>query len=286
MSAERSIPCDDLQPWLAARALGEADDDPAFRAHLDDCTRCQADLAEYRGVAGLLPYGAPEAAPAPDLRERIVAAVAREAGAALPANPRTLPGGTAEPQLARRSGFSLSSWFALAFAALAIALLAWNVSLRAEVNNQAAEVAYHRRSWQTVIALLNDSSVRWYALAGGQASAHAWATPQGQDICFVAQALPAIADGQVLQVWVSHAGQTASLGSFEPRNGNAWVLFKSDAPFASYDQVFVTVEPNGGSAAPSGPPILSGSLATAEQPSLAERQQLLRRLADGGQRSG
>lgn len=282
MPAERSIQCDDMQPWLAAHAMGEGDKDAAPRAHLASCARCQRDLAEYRLVAGLLPYGAPDAAPAPELRDHVVAAVAREAGEEAPA-PVATP---RRPELAQprpaRQRFSLSSWAALAFAGLAMILLAWNVSLRAEVGEQATEIAYHRQSWQTVIALLNDSSVRWYALAGDRSSAHAWATPEGQDVCFVAQELPDVATNQVLQVWVVAGGRQTSIGTFDSRNSNAWVLFRTDQPLASYDQIFVTVEPSGGSQQPSGPRVLSGSLAMAAAPSLAERQDLLRLLAQRG----
>src|SRR6266540_2696588 len=74
------LQCDDIQPWLAANALGEADDDPAARAHLMDCPKCQGDLREYRSVAGLLPYGVAEAIPPAKVRERLIAAVGAAAG--------------------------------------------------------------------------------------------------------------------------------------------------------------------------------------------------------------
>jgi anti-sigma-K factor RskA len=283
MPAERSIQCDDMQPWLAAYAMGEADDDPAPRAHLAACPRCQGDLAEYRLVAEVLPYSATDAVPVPELRDRVVAAVARQAGEDVP-TPASASGTSerAPARAAPRQRFSFSSWAALVFAGLAVALLAWNLSLRAEINDQSEEITYHRQSWQTVIALLNDSSVRWYALAGGQSSAHAWATPQGQDVCFVAQALPEIGENQVLQVWVVAGGRQTSIGTFEQRNSNAWVLFKTNQPLASYDEIFVTVEPNGGSEQPSGPHVLSGSLVTAAAPSLTDREDLLRLVAQRG----
>jgi anti-sigma factor RsiW len=55
MSAEQPNLCDEIQPWLAAYALGDAEEGAAARAHLATCPRCQHDLQEYRLVAGLLP---------------------------------------------------------------------------------------------------------------------------------------------------------------------------------------------------------------------------------------
>lgn len=277
MSTQPPTTCDDIQPWLAAHALGEAEDDPAARAHLQVCPRCQGDLSEYRRVAGALCYAAPLAAPAPDLRGRIVDAVTREVeGAPAVARPRP-----PEPiARKRRMGFTRPTWAAFAFAALAVALLVWNVALQRQVSGQAAELAFHRQSWKTMVALLNDSSVKWYAVAGGGASGHVWATPAGRDVCFVAQGLPAQAEGQVLQVWLAHGSQVASGGTFVSRDGGAWVLFKTDEPLGDYESVFVTIEPAGGSAAPSGPRVMDGSLAVAAPPSLAERHQVLRLLGD------
>lgn len=266
-----------MQPWLAAYALGEAEDDAAASAHLKACSRCQVDMREYRRVASVLPFAAPVAVPAPDLRDRIVDAVAREA--------REAPAVAREPRPARATSprprlFARPAWPTLAFAALSAVLLVWSLTLRGQVNSQAQEIAFHRRSWQTMIAMLNDSSVQWYALAGAQSSGHVWVAPQGRDVCFVAQQLPAVAQGQVLQIWVGRPGHAVSGGTFVPRDGAAWVLFQTDEPLASYGTAFVTVEPSGGSAAPTGPRVLTGSLAVAGVPSLAERKEVLRWLGD------
>ncbi|HEX9370438.1 MAG TPA: anti-sigma factor [Roseiflexaceae bacterium] len=272
MSAERSPECDDLQPWLAAYALGEAADDLAPRVHLAACRQCQRDLREYRRVAGLLPYGAPAAAPAPELRDQVIAAVSRAAGAEAPAAaPRA-----AQPR--RGLVFGRVAWAALVFAALAVALLGWNISLQRQIADQASEIAFHRKSWQTMTALLNDSSLRWYSVAGDVARGHFWFTPAGDVACLVAQQLPPLASGQVYQVWLLRTGEQASGGTFEAHSGNGWALIHTDEPIFNYNAIVVTVEPFGGSAAPAGPRVLSGSLATASVPRTADRQDLLRLL--------
>jgi len=280
MSAQPLSTCDEIQAWLAAYALGEAEEDVAARAHLDACPRCQGDMREYRRVAALLPFAAPVAAPAPELRDRIVGAVARAASGARE-NPRPARPDRAAPRPWRF--FARPAWPTAAFAALSVALLIWSFVLLNQVNSQAEELAFHRRSWQTMIAMLNDSSIRWYAMAGGQSSGHVWALPQGQDVCFVAQGLPAVAQGQVLQLWVGRPGRELSGGTFVARDGAVWVLFRTDEPLSSYQTVFVTIEPSGGSLAPTGPRVLSGSLAVASAPGLADRQEILRLVGDAPQ---
>src|SRR5258705_4954682 len=84
MPAEQSNLCDDIQPWLAAYALGDAENGAAERAHLAVCPRCQHDLREYQLVAGMLPYDAPGAAARPQLRHPLLAAVRQQPSQATP----------------------------------------------------------------------------------------------------------------------------------------------------------------------------------------------------------
>jgi hypothetical protein len=301
MPAEQSNQCDDIQPWLAAYALGDADDEAAARAHLSACPRCQRDLREYQLVASLLPYAAPEAIPAPELRERLIATIKREAadaapsGAAVSAHPPAAETETAtavEPSRSarapapatppRRPRRPRSFWAAWAFAALAIALLGWNLALQRDLEQQNAQVALNRQNWQTMIGLLNDSTLRWYVLAGDAAHGHFWAVPQDQVACLIVQGLPALREGQVYQVWLIHGAERLSGGTFEAHDGNAWALVRTDEPMAEYSRVFVTVEPTGGSPAPQGPQVLSGALAVGMAPGSADRQELLGLLASAG----
>lgn len=288
MPAEQSNLCDDIQPWLAAYALGDADEQAEARAHLMVCPRCQHVLQEYRLVASLLPYSAPDIMPQPELRQQLIATVERQAAELAEAAPPqpARPAPPAAPAIRPRRARSF--WAALAFAALGLVLLGWNISLQGELNRQTAQVAMSRQNWQTMIMLLNDSALRWYAMTadsnngGAQfaANGHVWATPQGQLACLVAQALPELPPGQVYQVWLVHGGQQASGGTFEARNGNAWTFVETDEPIADYSEIFVTIEPAGGSSTPGGQRVLSGTLSAGTMAGLAERQELWRLLRD------
>jgi hypothetical protein len=260
MTSEPTDSCIDIQPQLAAYALGEAEAEAELLDHLAACPACQRDLRAYVQVARMLPHTAPDVAPPPALRERIVAAVA-EASAAQP-----LQSAHGAPQARPRWRLpALRPALAFAVAAL-VALLGWNLALQSQVSAQAAQVRASRESWQTMTALLNDPEVRWYALAGDMATGHFWATPRGQVGCLVAQGLPPLAEGQVYQVWLIHGGVRVSGGVFEARNGNGWVLIRSDEALSDYDALGVTVEPGDGSAAPTGPQVLQGAIATGQAP--------------------
>lgn len=274
MESQNSTQCELLQPWLAAYALGEAEAAPAALGHLSACPRCRSDLREYRAVAGLLPYGQAEHEPAPELRQRLLAAVASEARPASAA-PASLAAPAGGRKALWRPALSRAGWAAASFAAITVLLLGWNIRLQRELSQQSAQIVTNRQSWQTMIALLNDESLRWYNIGSSTARGHFWATAQGSVACLVAEDLPALAPGQVFQVWLAGPGEQRSGGTFEGRNGNAWLLVESDERMANYSTVFVTIEPEGGSAAPSGPRILDGGLTAGAVPAAGERWQLL-----------
>jgi anti-sigma-K factor RskA len=162
-------------------------------------------------------------------------------------------------------------------------LLVWNISLQRELESQTTAVAQSRQNWQTMIVLLDDAALARYALAADPpppageypAHGHLWASPQEQVACLVVQGLPALPDDQVYQVWLVRDNQQSSGGTFEAHNGKAWAFVDSDQPMAEYDELFVTIEPAGGSPAPSGARVVSGALAGATAAGIADRQELL-----------
>jgi hypothetical protein len=292
MPPEPTNLCIDIQPQLAAYALGEAEADAELLDHLAMCPACQRDLRAYVQVARMLPYDAPDVAPPPALRARLLAAVEDSAGqtaaapptpiASTPIAPESIAPAPPSPALPRRRWRWPAFRPALALAlSLIIALLGWNIALQRQLGEQAAQIGANRASWQTMIGLLNDPAVRWYAVAGDSSHGHFWAAPGGQVACLVIQGLPPLAADRVYQVWLRHGNERISGGVFEARNGNGWVLVRSSEALDNYDSVGITVEPRGGSDAPTGPPVLQGALAAAVAPTAIEKQQLLGLLAIG-----
>ncbi len=291
MPAEQSNICDDIQPWLAAYALGDAENGAAERAHLAVCPRCQHDLHTYQLVAGVLPYSAPEAAPRPALRDQLITAVRQQVAEVTPAPVRQPAVFAAPPSAPIKPRRQRSYWAALTFAVLALALLGWNISLRRELDRQTALVTQSRQNWQTMIVLLDDPALAKYTVAAdpppaaGQYPPHGrfWASPQAQVACLVVQGLPNLRADQVYQVWLVRGGEQISGGTFEAHNGKAWAFVDSQQPISAYSEMFVTVEPTGGNTWPAGQRVVSGALSGATTAGVADRQLLLSLLRDVAQ---
>jgi anti-sigma-K factor RskA len=283
MSLDPTDPCAELQPQIAAYALGETDAAAELLEHIAVCPACQRALSAYVQVARMLPYDAPDVVPPPSLRARILTAVEESAAVVAAVEPVSLPQLPADVPTAspRRWRWKLPSFrpaYALALVAL-IALLGWNITLQRQLNTQTTQLTASRANWQTMIVLLNDSAVRWYAVAGDGTTGHFWAAPQGQVGCLVVQGLPAVTGDQVFQVWLVHDGEHASGGVFEAREGNGWILIRSNEPLSNYEFVGVTIEPRGGSDAPTSAPVLQGQIARSHTPTVADRQQMLQLIA-------
>jgi anti-sigma-K factor RskA len=273
MSNDQAIVCDDIQPQIAAYALGDHQLEPAVHAHVAACARCQQDLGAYMQVTRVLPYAEPLVEPSPALRSRILAAATAPAPVVTPPQPLR-PQQRSWPR-ARRSRLALS----FAFAVL-LALLGWNISLQSRLNAQATQITASRETWHTVVAILNSPDVRAFALTGTNASGHIWAAERDTVACLVAQGLPDAGANNVYQAWLIQNGTAHSGGTFQVRSGTAWVLIHSDEPITSYDAIDVTIEPRGGSRTPSGPGILQGALTSANARSVQVQASLFPTISD------
>jgi len=267
MSSDLTKTCTDLQPQIAAYALGEIEADAELLDHMAVCPTCQRDLRAYVQVARMLPYEAPDAAPPAELRERILAVV--EATVATPEGPAPDLGPPEQAKASRpldppRQQRWLAGWLRpslrLALAVVVVALLGWNIALQRQLSGQAAQLSASREGWQTMIVLLNDPAVHSYPVSGETASGRFWMVPQGQAACLVVQGLPPIAEDRAYQVWLTRSGKRISGGVFQAHDGNAWILIRSDEPLTDFDLVGVTVEPREGSPAPTGPRVLQGAI--------------------------
>lgn len=246
MSDQQSTICDELQPRLAAHALGETPIDAEASAHLAVCPQCQEQFQAYSRIARALPYSAPLIAPPADLRQRVL-------DAATGAAPRSVE--RARPR--RRWRWR---WAPLAFAAaLVIGLLGWNMALRAQIETQNQRLIASRDGWDAVTRILNDPAVEVYALSGDSGSGHVWFTPNGTDACVVIEGLPDPGNS-VYQIWLTQNGTRISGGTFRPQHGSAWVIVEAPQPVSSYTLMGVTIEPEGGSPQPTSPPVLRGTL--------------------------
>jgi anti-sigma-K factor RskA len=219
---------DELIAGYALHAL-DAEDERVVVAHIERCKRCRARVREYEGVAAALAHAAPPAEPPPELRGRLLGAIAPEVVTTEPAAPSA-----PEPLRPRWSWWPRASAVAVpVLAAVAVALAIWNVSLRDDL---------HDRNVRSVAPIAHVGSVVSY---------------QGGRVGLLGHVRPAPA-GHVYEAWVIPPGQNPLAAGTFPGGRIALTLTRPAAPG---DRIVVTLEPGHGGSAPKGPAVGQATLA-------------------------
>jgi anti-sigma-K factor RskA len=213
---------------LGAMATAERDE---FEAHLATCAVCQVEVDELRPAADALPMAAPTMQPPPELKDRIMAEVEREAellgaaGAGADRPPRT--------ERRRRRAW-LSGWrLAPVAAALLIAGVVVGIGLGGP-----------------------DTSTVPFDRAGAELEI------DGDKATLVAEDLPAPPEGRVYEVWLMPEGSDTPEPTdvlFTPRSdGSATAAIPGSVEDVS--QVLVSDEPPGGSDEPTGEILMAADI--------------------------
>jgi len=212
----------------AAYALDALDEAEvrAFEEHLAACSRCQSELAVMRRAVEELP-AAPPIEPAPQVKQRLMAAVRSDADA------------RAAPRATKRRAVAAPPWVKPAVAGvLAAALLAVGL----------------------VLTVGGGSSARTYAGTVYAPGAHASLRRSGSSAELMFSSLPGPPAGRIYQVWLTRPGSapqpTRTL--FAARTGSVAVR----GSLRGVRTVLVTAEPRpNGSLAPTRAPIIVVRLA-------------------------
>lgn len=233
---------------LAALALGalDAEEGAAVRAHLAVCPPCAALAARYDVLAARLAEAVPPVAPPLWLRARLLrqladAPTAHRAAAAHP--------------IVRLRPSSIARLAAVAAVAL---LLVSNLVLWQRTRDQGRQLAE-----------IGQGQMEQYDLSGTTAAPRALgmiyvAAGSGRG-WLLANDLPALPAGRTYQVWLlKGSGPNLSrvsggLFTTDPE-GRGYLLIQAPSPLSHYDGMGITVEPRGGSAWPTGPPVLRGTM--------------------------
>lgn len=248
---------EELAAGYALEAL-DADDGARFRGHLDGCDRCQALVAEFTAVTALLPEALTPVVPSPALRDRLLAAALREPDAAdepeLPA-----PAQLGERRAgAREPRSTLWAWSLAALFAVSLGFGYWNYRLQQQVTQQALALSSQAQVLQAVAG-----GGRQWALNGTADAPGAGGVlvqdPNDPRPLLMLHDLPALGQQQAYQAWVIAGGTPLEAGLLERATANAYIG-RLDRPLGSADMVAVTLEPAGGSRAPTGPIVAAGRL--------------------------
>lgn len=240
-----------IRELIPAHSLGCLD--PAEAAiiaeHLEKCPPCREEYDRNFELVGMLALAVPQKTPSPDLKERILSA-ARASPIAKAETNRPFPEVPSKPGNKRGNFFQLAlpAWGVLSLILVAM-LSIGNLRLAQRIN--ALEQA--QPGFQTIKLKGTDLSPAAQGLLV--------ISPDGQNGSLVVDQMPPLSENQDYQLWLIKDNLRTNGGVFHSYSDGYGVLWiHTTEPLISYDEVGVTVEPLGGSLAPTGDRILAGRL--------------------------
>jgi anti-sigma-K factor RskA len=238
-----------VEALLGAYALGTLSEAEArqVEAHLAVCASCTARSAEFGQIAAGLLHLAPEVRPPARLRARLLAALDGEAPVAGRANPG---------QRRLRWAGALA---ALALVALNLAQLARNAALQTQLESLAAQ----QRAGQTAQALRSYPSSKVVEVEAGGVRGTLVYDPGFPLAVLYIWGLEDPGPQQAYQAWLIALDDSRTSGGLlelPADEGCAWLVMRAPLPLQDYRGFGLTLEPAGGSPAPTGPRILGGDL--------------------------
>lgn len=250
-----------LRDLAAAYALGALgpEETREFEALLATSPEAQRDVAEYRDVAGLLGLGDGEDGPSRDLRARVLARVAAQTA------------GTS----GRGGRPSRLGWAALAAGLiLVLGLGAAVLSLRKDVHQRDAAItqkdsalALRQQELTERQALLDavlDPGVRLFQLTSSgdpEPGIQLFWNQRRNQALLNAYRLKPVPAGRAYQLWFIRDGKPVPSVTFTPKSNGAATIGRVTVPSqGKISAAAITVEPAGGSAQPTSPIVLLGTL--------------------------
>jgi anti-sigma factor RsiW len=235
----------ELLPAYALDCLDEAET-VIVAEHLATCSSCQAEFQAYQAVTDRLGLMAPEAEPSPELKTRLLARLASTQPAAAPA---------------LSSGRSWWSWLKVGDrTGLAWGIISLSLILLLGISNLLL--------WQRL------NSLETMNRAGGMRAAPLLGTgpapaangfiiigADGQNGALIVDKLPPLQPEQQYQLWLIKDGQRTSGAVFSvDETGYDGSRIRAPLSLFEYSDFEVSIEPAGGSPAPTGAKVLGGSL--------------------------
>ncbi len=232
---------DHIADLLPGYALGSLDPGETARAteHLEVCELCRSELLSYYSVSEKLVLAAPDYTPPVELRQKILKAV----------SDKNRPAGAVIAWSKLRASFQVlpAAWIVMCI--LLVVLAASNLLLWREVNQLRASADEIR--FITVVM----KGTELAPLATGMIIIN----PSGQQGTLVVDGLPYLETNYEYQLWLIRNGARANGGTFSVNaQGYASKEIYAHDPLVTYPGFGITIEPIGGSPAPTGDKVLGG----------------------------
>lgn len=229
-----------------------------FEEHLQECADCRAEVVEFAAVAGRLGTSVAEPPPA-ELKERVLAEV--RTTRQVPPTVEQSRAGESDAGADEGSGSDnvrvVRRWrrgMFLAVAAAVLAIVAGGTT--AVVEHQRAQDAERRTVAMTSVLAAPDARLVRGDVRGGGRATTTWSARRDAAVV-VLDELPPNAEGRTYQLWLMRPDGTAAPSRTVdvPEPGRREVLLKGG--LRGTTALALTVEPSGGSKAPTTDPILA-----------------------------
>ena len=238
----------DLSGAYALDALDDAERE-RFERHLRRCSGCADDVRQMTATATALAM-AVAADPPPGLKARVLAAAATT-----PQLP-PLPAESAAARRRRGRHVTRSAWFprlALGAAGVGVAAAVVLAVVTVSTQDRLNTVQAQNRAIAAVLAAPDAQIATGSSTIGGRATVVL--SYSQQKMIFTSSGFPALPDAKVYELWLLSSGGATPAGLLpESVNGSTAPVLASG--LTSADKVGVTVEPAGGTSAPTTTPIL------------------------------
>ena len=244
------------------------EDRALFDAHLRVCVECRREVDSFAPIVQSLAQAVPAVEPPAGLRKRVLGAAVGD----------TAEEPASHPQSRSWAG---AGWLAAAAGLLLAAVLGYttwdwqqrisdlesrlrDVTARAlALETQVADARRETRVAQSHLDILISPDVARVDLVGEPAAPTAsgrayWSRSRG--LVFTASNLPALPPGRTYQLWVVTAQAPVSAGLVRPdQSGNVSITFQTPPDLPQPLAMALTIEPEGGVPAPTGPRYLIGT---------------------------
>ncbi len=241
----------EIEELLPAYALGATDPEERrqVEAHLNECDNCRTILTSYRTLTEGLLHTALPTRPPKALRARLSKQIRRKTGL-----PRW------------KRGFQKVPAAGLALAVALVLLLAVNLGFLVQTQRlleQGRGVLVQQQAGQTAAAIASYPSSQVALIEeDGVRGTFVYDPDLPVGVMYVWGLQPPPAD-KTYQAWLIDAeGRRLSGGllTFSADSGYGWLMIEAPNPMSEFRSLGVTLEPAGGSAAPTGPRILGTDL--------------------------
>ncbi len=242
----------DLFAGYVLHALS-AEETAAVDAYLAAHPEAMGEIAALEEAAAMLPYSVPPAAPSPRLRLRLMAgvyqdALAEEGERADARRPVALP-------RARERRGLLWPVAAVILLVLTVGLGGWIAALSGDVRAQQRVIA----TQQSAIASAGTTAPVVGTAPNAAAKGELLRLASTNAAVLTISGLPPLASGRVYEVWFIAGSAPVAAGVFSPYPDGSWSgLVRGDLSAAR--AIAISIEPAGGSVAPTGDIVAEGSL--------------------------